>query len=64
MQLVADHHNATRTLRLLADALDEVERTGVWWIEAELHRIRGELRLALPEPDLSEAEDLLPPNLR
>ena len=26
------------------------------WIEAELHRLRGELRLALPEPDQSEAE--------
>ena len=43
-------------LSLLADALDGVERTGVRWIEAELHRLRGELRLALPEPDQSEAE--------
>jgi class 3 adenylate cyclase/predicted ATPase len=43
-------------LSLLADALDGVERTGVRWIEAELHRLRGELRLALPEPDQSEAD--------
>jgi predicted ATPase len=28
----------------------------VRWIEAELHRLRGELLLALPEPDQSEAE--------
>jgi predicted ATPase len=43
-------------LNVLADALDGVERTGVRWIEAELHRLRGELRLAMPEPDQSEAE--------
>jgi predicted ATPase len=28
----------------------------VRWIEAELHRLRGKLQLALPEPDQSEAE--------
>jgi predicted ATPase len=28
----------------------------VRWIEAELHRLGGELRLATPEPDQSEAE--------
>ena len=33
-----------------------VERTGVRWIEAELHRLRGELQLALPKPDQSDAE--------
>jgi predicted ATPase len=43
-------------LSLLDDALDGVERTGVRWIEAELHRLRGELQLALPEPDRSGAE--------
>ena len=41
---------------LLAEALDRVERTGGRWIEAELHRLRGELLLALPEPDQPEAE--------
>jgi predicted ATPase len=43
-------------LSLLADALDGARRTGVRWIEAELHRLQGELRLAVPEPDQSEAE--------
>jgi predicted ATPase/class 3 adenylate cyclase len=43
-------------LSVLADALDRVERTGAHWIEAELHRLRGELLLARPEPDQSEAE--------
>jgi predicted ATPase len=33
-----------------------VQVTGVRWIEAELHRLRGELQLALPEPDQSEVE--------
>ena len=43
-------------LDLLAEALDRVERTGGRWLEAELHRLRGELLLALPEPDPAEAE--------
>src|SRR5918995_3753889 len=58
--LLADAHGradqATIGLSLLADALEGVERTGVRWVEAELHRLRGELSLALPEPDQSEAE--------
>ena len=60
LALLADAHGrasqAAIGLSLLADALDGVERTGVRWIEAELHRLQGELRLALPEPDQSEAE--------
>jgi predicted ATPase len=48
-------HPATG-LRLLTDGLAGVERTGVRWIEAELHRLQGELRLARPEPDRTEAE--------
>ena len=35
-------------LNLLAEALDRVERTDGRWLEAELHRIRGELLLTLP----------------
>jgi predicted ATPase len=31
------------------------ERTGARWIEAELHRLRGELLLALPAPERHEA---------
>ncbi len=61
LALLADAYGradqAATGLSLLADALDVVERTGVRWIEAELHRLRGELRLAMPEPDRSEAED-------
>jgi class 3 adenylate cyclase/predicted ATPase len=49
-------HQAAGGLSLLADALDGVERTGVRWIEAELHRLRGELQLALPKPDQSDAD--------
>ena len=60
LALLADAYGradqAADGLSLLADALDRVERTGVRWIEAELHRLRGELQLALPEPDQSEAE--------
>jgi class 3 adenylate cyclase/predicted ATPase len=43
-------------LDLLADALDRVGRTGGRWLEAELHRLRGELLLALPELDQVAAE--------
>jgi predicted ATPase len=60
LALLADAHGradqAAIGLSLLADTLDGVGRTGVRWIEAELHRLQGELRLALPEPDQSEAE--------
>jgi predicted ATPase len=60
LALLADAHGradqATIGLSLLADALEGVERTGVRWVEAELHRLRGELSLALPEPDQSVAE--------
>jgi predicted ATPase/class 3 adenylate cyclase len=38
------------------EALARVERTGVRWFEAELYRLRGELNLALPEPDQPEAD--------
>ena len=60
LALLADAHGragqAATGLSLAADALDRVERTGVRWIEAELHRLRGELLLALPEADQPEAE--------
>ena len=46
-------------LRLLADALNGVERTGVRWNEAELHRLRSELLLALPQPDKAKVEKCL-----
>jgi predicted ATPase len=60
LALLADAYGradqAATGLSLLADTLDGIERTGVRWNEAELHRFRGELRLALSEPDQSEAE--------
>jgi predicted ATPase len=61
LALLAEAHGragqAAAGLSLLADALDRVERTGARWIEAELHRRRGELLLlAVPEPDQHEAE--------
>jgi class 3 adenylate cyclase/predicted ATPase len=63
LALLADAHGradqAATGLSLLADALDGVDRTGVRWLEAELHRLRGELWLALPEPDQSGAEGCL-----
>jgi predicted ATPase len=58
--LLAEAHGrggqAAAGLRLATDALDRVERTGVRWIEAELHRLRGEMLLALPEADQPEVE--------
>ena len=46
-------------LELLAEALDRVEGNGGRWLEAELHRLRGELLLALPDPDPTAAEACL-----
>jgi predicted ATPase len=41
---------------LLDEALDRVERTDGRWLEAELHRIRGELLLTFPGAEHLEAE--------
>jgi predicted ATPase len=57
--LAQAHGRAARPaagLDLLAEGLDRADRTGGRWLEAELHRLRGELLLALPGPDLAEAE--------
>jgi class 3 adenylate cyclase/predicted ATPase len=43
-------------LSIVAQALDQVERTEGRWLEAELHRLRGELLLVLAEPEQLEAE--------
>jgi predicted ATPase len=48
--------HAAQGLELIAEALSCVETTGECWFEAELHRVRGKLLLALPEPDQPEAE--------
>ena len=60
--LAQAHARASRPgagLELLAEALDRVEGNGGRWLEAELHRLRGELLLALPDPDPTAAEACL-----
>jgi predicted ATPase len=47
---------AAAGLSLLTDARDRVARGGRRWIEPELHRLEGELLLALPEVATTEAE--------
>ena len=43
-------------LEFLAEALDRVEGNGGRWLEAELHRLRGELLLTPPDRDPAAAE--------
>ena len=47
---------AQEGLGLVEAALTQIRHTGGQWIEAELHRVRGELLLARSEPDQQEAE--------
>ncbi|HEX6015633.1 MAG TPA: hypothetical protein VFY87_28285 [Geminicoccaceae bacterium] len=60
LTLLADAYGRTGQpaagLGLLTDALDRVERTGGRWLETDLHRLRGELLLVLPDRDPAEAE--------
>ena len=44
-------------LDALTEALSLVESTGERWFEAELHRVRGELLLRLPDPEWIGAEE-------
>jgi DNA-binding SARP family transcriptional activator/RecA/RadA recombinase len=44
-------------LRLLDDALAQVERTGERYFEAEIHRLKGECLLAESPPRVVEAQD-------
>jgi predicted ATPase len=63
LALLAEAHrwagDAATGMSRLAAALERVKRTGVRWIEAELHRLRGELLLSTPEPDPLGAEACL-----
>jgi predicted ATPase len=43
-------------LEVLDDALPLVATTGARWWEAELYRLKGELLLHLPSPDVQQAE--------
>jgi class 3 adenylate cyclase/predicted ATPase len=47
---------ATMALHRVAEGLALVGGTNERWYEAELHRLRGELLLGLPEPDQADAE--------
>jgi predicted ATPase len=59
LALAADVHaragRATEGLGLLDEALARVEATGERWVEAELHRLRGELLRSSAERDRAEA---------
>jgi predicted ATPase len=61
--LLAEAHGragkAGSALPLAGDALAATERTGARWFEAELHRLRGELFLALSRTNRSQAETSL-----
>jgi predicted ATPase len=43
-------------LEVLAETVTLMTTTGVRWWEAEVYRLQGELRLQLPDPDVSQAE--------
>jgi predicted ATPase len=53
------HHRSGQpqeALRALAEAIDRAERTGERYFEVELHRLKGEVLLSLPESDPAGAE--------
>jgi predicted ATPase len=50
---------AAEGLTLLAEALAQAHKAGESWTEAELHRLKGELLLALPADNHAEAEGCL-----
>jgi predicted ATPase len=60
MAFIAEAHAAAgaplQGLTTLEEALAIVETTDERWIEAELHRLAGELRMSLENPRLDEAE--------
>jgi class 3 adenylate cyclase/predicted ATPase len=53
------HHKSgepEEALRLLTNAIDRAQRTGERYFEVELHRLKGEVLLSLPESDPAGAE--------
>jgi predicted ATPase len=60
LALLAEAHGragqAAVGISVLADAFARLERGQAPWITSDLHRLKGELLLALPEPDPVEAE--------
>jgi class 3 adenylate cyclase/predicted ATPase len=55
-QILALAQQTGDALNVVNRALHQLERTGDRWFEAELHRIRGELLVALPKKDGNNAE--------
>jgi predicted ATPase len=53
----ADRDEASGALGLLLQALERVNQTEERWFEAELHRLKGEVLLKLPQTDPVQAED-------
>jgi predicted ATPase len=43
-------------LQILAEAVTLMATTKMWWSEAEMSRLQGELRLQLASPEVSQAE--------
>jgi len=42
--------------RCIDDAIETIERSKEKWVEAEVHRVAGEIALMSPERDLAKAE--------
>jgi predicted ATPase len=43
--------------RCIDDAIDKIEKSTEKWVEAEVHRIAGEIALKSPAPDTEKAEN-------
>jgi predicted ATPase len=60
LALLADGYGrldqAAAGLDIVGDAIEVVQSTGARWYEAELHRLRGDLLMSLPDHDLDVAE--------
>jgi predicted ATPase len=48
---------AAEGLTVLEEPLSRIARTGEGWMEAELHRVKGDLLMGLPRRDPGEAEE-------
>ena len=56
LMLTAIRGRTVEGLTVLSKALSLVEKTGEFWYEAELHRLKGELLLAQSADNVIEAE--------
>ena len=55
-ELTARAGDVDRAFQLITDAFEMAERTNEYLFLSHLHQVRGELKLASPEPDYSGAE--------